>query len=91
LRSAAFGEQAGGLQAGGHVGQLELDGLVLGDRLAEGDPLLGVGQGGVEGGPGHPHRPGGDVDATELEHAEDLGEAAPRLADQVGGGMRWST
>src|SRR6476469_7729927 len=29
------GEEAGGLHLGGHVGELELDRLVLGDRLAE--------------------------------------------------------
>ena len=48
--------------------------------------LLGVGEGGIEGGPGHAHRPRGDVDATELQHAQDLGEAAPGLTDQVGSG-----
>ena len=53
----AAGEQAGGFEPGGHVGELELDGLVLGDRLAHGDPLLRVGEGGVERGPGHAHRP----------------------------------
>ena len=78
------GEEAGRLQPGGHVGQLELDGLVLGDGLAEGGPLLGVGQRGVEGGAGHAHRPRGDVDASDLEHPEDLGQAPARLADEVG-------
>src|SRR5882757_6726919 len=36
------GDQAGRLQARRHVGELELDRLVLGDRLAEGLPLLAV-------------------------------------------------
>src|ERR1700749_2760117 len=35
------GDQAGRLQARRHVGELELDRLVLGDRLAEGFPPLG--------------------------------------------------
>ena len=48
-------------------------------------PLLGVVQGGVEGGPGDAHRPGGDVDATDLQHPEDLGEPPAGFADQVGG------
>src|SRR5690606_30413947 len=80
------GEQPGGLQPGGHVGQLELDGLVLGDGLAEGRALLGVVEGGVEGGPGDADGPGGDVDAAVLAHAEELGQAPPRLAHEVGGG-----
>ena len=48
--------------------------------------MLGVGERGVEGGPGHAHGPRGDVDAPDLEHAEDLGQAPARLADEVGGG-----
>ena len=35
-----------------HLGQLELDRLVLGDRLAEGLPLLDVGDGQLEGAQG---------------------------------------
>jgi hypothetical protein len=37
------------LDLGGHLGELELDRLVLGDRLAEGLALLGVGDGQLEG------------------------------------------
>ena len=35
-------QQARGVDLGGHVGELELDRLVLGDRLAERLALLGV-------------------------------------------------
>jgi hypothetical protein len=40
MRAAFEREQARGLHPGGHVGELELDRLVLGDRLAERVPLL---------------------------------------------------
>jgi hypothetical protein len=46
----------------------------------------GVGERGVEGGPGHADGPCRDVDPAHLEHAEDLGQAAPELTDEVGGG-----
>ena len=54
--------------------------------LAHGLALLGVGERGVERRPRHTDGAGGDVDTTDLEHAEDLGQAASRLPDQVGGG-----
>ena len=59
---------------------------MLADDLAHGLALHAVGERGVEGGPGHADRPRRDVDAAHLEHAEDLGQAAPELADDVGGG-----
>ena len=62
-------EQAGRLQLRRHVGELELDRLVLGDGLAERDPLLGVLERGVEGGTCHPDGPRRDVDASDLEDA----------------------
>ena len=46
-------EQAGGLDLRGHVGELELDRLVVGDLLAERLSLLGVAQGELEGSLGH--------------------------------------
>jgi hypothetical protein len=48
---------------------------VIVDGYAERLPLVGVAHGGVEGGAGDPDRPGGDVDATDLEGAEDVAEA----------------
>ena len=46
---------------------------------------LGVRERRVEGGPGDADGAGGDVDAADLEHAEDLRRPRPGLADQVGG------
>ena len=57
---------------------------MLGDGLAHRLALLRVGEGGVEGGAGHPDGTGGDVDTAHLEHAEDLGQAPSGVADQVG-------
>ena len=59
-------EQARRFDARGHVGQLELDGLVLGDGHTERLPLLGVGDGGLESRAGHAAGPRRDVDPTEL-------------------------
>ena len=79
LRSAALRVSSRAASSSrGHVGQLELDGLVLGDGLAERGALLGVGQRGVERGPGDADGAGRDVDAPDLEHAEDLGQAPAR-------------
>jgi hypothetical protein len=88
----AAGEQPGSLELRGHVGQLELDRLVLGDGLAEGVPLGGVAQRRLEGGPPHPARPGGDVDAAELEPAQDLVQPLPRPSGPPStavAGTRW--
>ena len=81
----AAGEQPGRFQFRRHVGELELDRLMLGDRLAHGGAYLGVGEGGFERGPGDPYGARGDVDAADLEHAEDLGETAAGFAEQVRG------
>ena len=59
---------------------------MLGDGLAHRLALLGVGERGVEGGAGDTDGPRRDVDAADLEHAEDLGQAASRLPDEVGRG-----
>src|ERR1700710_472 len=72
------GDEAGGLDLGRHVGELELDRLVLGDRLAEGLALLRVAQGELEGALGDTDTAGGDVDAADLERVHHLAEA---LAD----------
>src|SRR5438067_1747204 len=39
------GEQPGGIDVDRHLGQLEADALVLDDRLAKGDTLLGIVEG----------------------------------------------
>src|SRR5215210_6734297 len=54
-------EQSRGLDLGGHVGELELDRLVLRDRLAEGLALLGVAQGELESALGDAHPAGRNV------------------------------
>src|SRR5690606_30730606 len=53
--------QACSLNLGGHVGQLELDGLEVGDGPAELLALLGVAQRLVQGGLGDAHSLGGDT------------------------------
>src|SRR6476646_6102382 len=72
------GQQARRLDLGRHVGELELDRLVLGDRLAEGLALLAVAEGQLERPLGDADAAGGDVDAADLERVHHLHEA---LAD----------
>src|SRR3954447_15687973 len=94
------GDEAGGLELGRHVGELELDRLVGGDRLAEGLPFLAVAEGELERPLADADAAGGDVDAADLERvhhlhealaeagllaAEDaLGRAAVAVVDQLG-------
>ena len=49
---------------------------MLGDRLAEGPALLGIGHGQLEGADGHAARAGRDVDAANLDPVHHLIEAA---------------
>src|SRR6185295_7054148 len=74
-------KEASGLDLGRHVGELELDRLVLGDRLAEGLALLAVAEGELQGALGDADATGGDVDAADLERVHHLDEALadPRL------------
>src|SRR6476620_12057056 len=69
------GDQAGSLDLGRHVGELELDRLVVGDRLAEGLPFLAVAKGKLEGALGDADAAGGDVDAADLKRIHHLHEA----------------
>src|SRR5215217_7165860 len=73
-------EQPGGLDLRGHVGELELDRLVLSDRLSEGLALLRVTQGELERALGDAHSARGHVHAADLERVHHLGEA---LAETV--------
>ena len=60
---------------------------MLADGLAEGVPLLGVGDGVLEGGLGDAHAAGGDVDAADLKRAHDVLEATALVAaEEVAGG-----
>src|SRR5215210_3774141 len=68
-------EQARRLDLRRHVGELELDRLVLGDRLAEGLALLRVAQGQLERALGDPDAAGRDVDPAHLERVHHLDEA----------------
>ena len=74
------GHEAGGLELGGHLGEHELDGLVLEDRPAEGLALLRVGHRRLEGGLGHPDGPRRHVDAPEFQCREGV---AATVADAV--------
>src|SRR5581483_6470365 len=58
-----------------HVGELELDRLVLGDRLAERLALLAVAERQLERALGDADAAGGDVDAPDLERVHHLAEA----------------
>src|SRR4051812_22353196 len=76
LAGRALGQQTSGLQLGRHVGQLELDRLVLGDGHAERLALLRVGDGGLEGCAGDAARAGRDVDPAQLERPQDQRQAS---------------
>ena len=79
-------EQARRFELRRHVGELHLDRLVLGDRLAHRAALLRVRDRGVERGPRHADCTRRDVDAPDLERAEDVAEPAARVAEQRVGG-----
>ena len=75
-------ELAPRLDLGGHVGELELDRLVLRDGLAEGAALLRVTYGILEGGLRHTDGAGGDIDASDLQAAHGMLKALAFLAAQ---------
>src|SRR5258706_16328374 len=66
------GQQARSLHLGRHVRELQLDGLELGNRPAEGVALTRIGQGPVEARPCDAHSTPGDVDASEFEGRQRL-------------------
>src|SRR5262249_31994437 len=77
-------EQARGARARRHFAELELDRLVLADRLAEGPADLGILGGKPQRPLGDADAARGDVDAPELEAAGGLEEAAAlHAADQM--------
>ena len=80
IRAAFMRQQPRRLEPGAHLGELERDRLVLGDRLAERLSLLAVAQRQLERALGDADAAGGDVDAAELERVHHLPEA---LADAV--------
>ena len=66
-----------------HLGEPELQRLVLEDRLAEGDPLLGVGERRLERRPRHADRLRADADPPALEAGERDLQPLAFLAEQV--------
>src|SRR5258708_1624060 len=69
------GDETGRLDLGRHVGELELNRLVLGDRLAEGLALLAVAEGQLQRSLRDSDAASGDVDPAELERVHHLPEA----------------
>src|ERR1044072_6794166 len=70
LRAGLVQQLARGGRARLHVGELELDALHLVDRLAERDPLAGIGGGVVRRALSDPDRLGGGAQARALERGE---------------------
>ena len=84
LLCCEVGELAGGFDVGRHVGQLVLDDLELGDRLAKLFAFLGILQRRVKGSLRHADRARRGLNARRLVDAHQLVEAAPlHPADQV--------
>ena len=79
----AIGEQARGFDLGGHVGELVLDGLKLGDRPAELLALLGILERGFVGALRGSDRERGDRDAAAVEDAQAVDESLAVLAEQL--------
>src|SRR6478672_4978354 len=79
-------QQARRLEARRHLAELELDCLVLADRLAEGLAQLRVADRFVERRLGDARAARGHVDAPELEPAHGAVEALPLAADEIRGG-----
>jgi len=77
------GEQLGGLDARGHVRQLEGDGLEVGDGLAELLPLLRVLHAGFVRALGDAQRQGSDGNAATVEDLHGLHEAVPDLSQNL--------
>ena len=74
-----LGEEARRLQPGGHLRELDLDRLVLADRLAEGLADLRVGDALLQGGAGDAASARRDVDPAELQATQDLLQPAALL------------
>ena len=71
------------MEAGVGLGQREGDALVLADRVAVDDPLVGVGHRPLDGDAADADRLGGDEDALGVEAVEQVGEAAALLPHPV--------
>src|SRR6185369_2626850 len=80
------GQEARGIHLGGHVRDLELDGLEVRDGVAELAAVRGVAVRGLERGLGDAQREGGDPDAPAVQDAQGVDEPVALLAQQVRGG-----
>ena len=83
IGGGAVSHPAGGLVAAVHVGELLLDRLEGGDRLAELDSLLGVLQGELEAASHRPEGAAGQRDALGAEAGGQNGHALVQAADEV--------
>ena len=77
-------DEFGGVQLHVGLGQRERDALVLADRPAEDDAVLGVCDRLVHRHPADAERLGADQDALRVEPVEQVPEALALLADAVG-------
>ena len=82
---------ARGLDLHRHLAEAELQRLVLEDRLAEGDALLGVVQCRLEGGARHADRLRGDADAPAFQAESAIFRPWPSSPSRLATGTRqWS-
>ena len=79
----AIDQPARGVDFGGHVRELELNGLEFADGFAELLAFLRVFGGGVAGALRHPQRERGDGDAPAVEDLQAVHEAVALLAQQI--------
>ena len=78
------GEQARAVDLDRHVGELEGDGLLAGDRHAEGVALLGVVARDLEGRARDAHRAGGQGDAAAVDDLRTSQPASPSSRAEAG-------
>ena len=78
----AVGEEGGGVDVEGHVGEVALDHLQVGEGGAEELAAGGAGEGLVEGAAGEAEGGGGDGRAEDVEDGHGDLEAVAGLADQ---------
>ena len=78
-----MGQRAGRFDFGLHVGEHPLNGLIVGDGLAEGFALLGVFRRGFERALRQAHRLRGDADSAAIERFEGDAQALPFFAEAV--------
>ena len=88
---SAIHKDASSLEAGGHVSQLHLDGLQVGDRLAERFALGGISESCLEGPFGDTKSLSGDTDTATVEglHGDLEAFAQPRRGFDRPGRRRW--